>query len=63
MHGAVRPPSGSTLTGVVPSGTWRARDGVFVIIGGNGNLGTLCAVRRVCAGVVVWCSAACSMQH
>ncbi|KAI3425200.1 hypothetical protein D9Q98_008969 [Chlorella vulgaris] len=36
-HGVVRPPSGSTLTGVVPSGTWRAKDGVFVVIGGNGN--------------------------
>jgi crotonobetainyl-CoA:carnitine CoA-transferase CaiB-like acyl-CoA transferase len=22
---------------VVPSGTWRAKDGVFVVIGGNGN--------------------------
>lgn len=35
--GAVRPPSGSTLTGVVPSGTWKSKDGVFIIIGGNGN--------------------------
>lgn len=35
----VRPPSGSTLTGVVPSGTWKAKDGVYVIIGGNGNSG------------------------
>jgi crotonobetainyl-CoA:carnitine CoA-transferase CaiB-like acyl-CoA transferase len=40
-HGATRPPSGSTLTGVVPSGTWRAADGVYVIIGGNGNSGGL----------------------
>ena len=30
---AVRPPSGSTLTGVVPSGCWKASDGVYVIIG------------------------------
>lgn len=37
--GESRSPSGSTLTGVVPSGTWRAKDGVFVIIGGNGNSG------------------------
>lgn len=37
--GHVRPPSGSTLTGVVPSGTWKAKDGVYVIIGGNGNSG------------------------
>ncbi|KAL4419798.1 hypothetical protein ABPG75_006896 [Micractinium tetrahymenae] len=36
-QGVVRPPSGSTLTGVVPSGTWKAKDGVYVIIGGNGN--------------------------
>jgi crotonobetainyl-CoA:carnitine CoA-transferase CaiB-like acyl-CoA transferase len=35
--GAVRPPSGSTITGVVPSGTWKAANGVFVVVGGNGN--------------------------
>lgn len=35
--GSVRPPSGSTLTGVVPSGTWKSKDGIFIIIGGNGN--------------------------
>lgn len=35
--GSVRPPSGSTLTGVVPSGCWKAKDGVYIIIGGNGN--------------------------
>ncbi|KAI7842862.1 hypothetical protein COHA_003480 [Chlorella ohadii] len=35
--GKSRPPSGSTLTGVVPSGTWKCKDGVYVIIGGNGN--------------------------
>lgn len=35
--GAIRPPSGSTLTGVVPSGCWKARDDVYIIIGGNGN--------------------------
>lgn len=35
--GQIRPPSGSTLTGVVPSGCWRSSDGVWVIIGGNGN--------------------------
>jgi len=35
--GAVRPPSGSTLTGVVPSGCWMASDGIHIIIGGNGN--------------------------
>lgn len=35
--GEIRPPSGSTLTGVVPSGCWKSADGVWVIIGGNGN--------------------------
>ena len=35
--GTIRPPSGSTITGVVPSGCWKAKDGVYVIIGGNGN--------------------------
>lgn len=35
--GIVRPPSGSTLTGVVPSGTWKSRDEKWVVIGGNGN--------------------------
>lgn len=35
--GQDRPPSGSTLTGVVPSGTWRSKDGHWIIIGGNGN--------------------------
>ncbi|KAL4518514.1 hypothetical protein Ndes2437B_g00614 [Nannochloris sp. 'desiccata'] len=33
----IRPPSGSTITGVVPSGCWKAKDGTYVIIGGNGN--------------------------
>ena len=46
-HGATRPPSGSTLTGVVPSGTWRAADGVYVIIGGNGNSGGWAGGGRV----------------
>jgi hypothetical protein len=35
--GAVRPPSGAAITGVVPTGCWRAADGVHVIVGGNGN--------------------------
>lgn len=44
-HGVNRPPSGSTLTGIVPSGTWQARDGKSVIIGGNGNSGEgVCAL-------------------
>ncbi len=35
--GVVREPSGSTLTGIVPSNTYRCRDGKFIIIGGNGD--------------------------
>ena len=30
-------PSGSTLTGIVPTNTYRCKDGKFVIIGGNGD--------------------------
>ncbi len=35
--GAIREPSGSTVTGIVPTGTYRCRDGKHVIIGGNGD--------------------------
>src|SRR5262245_13015741 len=35
--GVVRQPSGSTLTGIVPTNTYRCRDGTYVIIGGNGD--------------------------
>jgi len=35
--GIVREPSGTTVTGIVPTGTYRARDGRFVVIGGNGD--------------------------
>jgi len=35
--GVVREPSGSTLTGIVPTNTYRCRDDKFVIIGGNGD--------------------------
>ncbi len=35
--GAVREPSGSTITGIVPTNTYPARDGRWVIIGGNGD--------------------------
>ena len=35
--GVVREPSGSTLTGIVPTNTYRCADGKFVIIGGNGD--------------------------
>jgi crotonobetainyl-CoA:carnitine CoA-transferase CaiB-like acyl-CoA transferase len=35
--GAIRQPSGSTLTGIVPTNTYVCRDGKYVIIGGNGD--------------------------
>ena len=35
--GAVREPSGSTVTGIVPTNTYRCRDGKYVVIGGNGD--------------------------
>jgi crotonobetainyl-CoA:carnitine CoA-transferase CaiB-like acyl-CoA transferase len=35
--GVVRAPSGSTLTGIVPTNTYRCADAKYVIIGGNGD--------------------------
>jgi crotonobetainyl-CoA:carnitine CoA-transferase CaiB-like acyl-CoA transferase len=35
--GVVRGPSGSTLTGIVPSNTYICRDGKYVVIGANGD--------------------------
>jgi len=35
--GVEREPSGSTLTGIVPTNTYRCKDGRFVVIGGNGD--------------------------
>ena len=35
--GAVRGPSGSTVTGIVPTNTYKCRDGNYVIIGANGD--------------------------
>jgi len=35
--GAIREPSGTTITGIVPTNTYRCDDGKFVIIGGNGD--------------------------
>ena len=35
--GVVREPSGSTLTGIVPTNTYQCADGKYVIIGGNGD--------------------------
>eukprot|EP00891_Asterochloris_glomerata_P004193 jgi/Astpho2/4193/e_gw1.00064.29.1_t len=36
-HGHDRPPSGSTISGVVPSATLETLDGRWIIIGGNGD--------------------------
>lgn len=35
--GTIRQPSGTTLTGIVPTNTYRSRDGKYLIIGGNGD--------------------------
>lgn len=35
--GVVREPSGSTVTGIVPTNTYRCADGRFIVIGGNGD--------------------------
>ena len=35
--GMVRGPSGTTITGVVPTNTYPCRDGRYIIIGGNGD--------------------------
>ena len=35
--GVVREPSGSTITGIVPTNTYRCSDGKYVVIGGNGD--------------------------
>lgn len=35
--GMVREPSGSTLTGIVPTNTYLCRNGKYVVIGGNGD--------------------------
>ncbi len=35
--GLVREPSGTTITGIVPTNTYRCADGRYVIIGGNGD--------------------------
>jgi len=35
--GVVREPSGSTLTGIVPTNTYLCRDGKYIVIGGNGD--------------------------
>jgi crotonobetainyl-CoA:carnitine CoA-transferase CaiB-like acyl-CoA transferase len=35
--GVIRQPSGSTITGIVPTNTYRCADGRFIIIGANGD--------------------------
>jgi crotonobetainyl-CoA:carnitine CoA-transferase CaiB-like acyl-CoA transferase len=45
--GVVRQPSGSTLTGIVPTNTYRCADGKFVIIGANGNS----IFKRLCKAI------------
>jgi crotonobetainyl-CoA:carnitine CoA-transferase CaiB-like acyl-CoA transferase len=35
--GAIREPSGSTITGIVPTNTYLCRDGKHVVIGANGD--------------------------
>jgi crotonobetainyl-CoA:carnitine CoA-transferase CaiB-like acyl-CoA transferase len=35
--GVIREPSGSTLTGIVPTNTYRCSDGKFIVIGANGD--------------------------
>ncbi len=35
--GAIRQPSGTTVTGIVPTNTYRCDDGRYVVIGGNGD--------------------------
>ena len=36
-NGVIREPSGSTVTGIVPTNTYRCKDGKFIVIGGNGD--------------------------
>lgn len=35
--GVVRQPSGTTVTGIVPTNTYRCGDGKYIVIGGNGD--------------------------
>jgi crotonobetainyl-CoA:carnitine CoA-transferase CaiB-like acyl-CoA transferase len=36
-NGVIREPSGSTVTGIVPTNTYRCGDGRYIVIGGNGD--------------------------
>jgi crotonobetainyl-CoA:carnitine CoA-transferase CaiB-like acyl-CoA transferase len=42
--GVVRGPSGSTITGIAPTNTYRCADGKFIVIGANGDS----IFRRLC---------------
>ncbi len=42
--GVVREPSGSTITGIVPTNTYRCADGKFIVVGANGDS----IFRRLC---------------
>src|SRR5690606_34647783 len=35
--GAIRQASGTTITGIVPTNTYRTKDAKFVVLGGNGD--------------------------
>ncbi|HEY6330130.1 MAG TPA: CaiB/BaiF CoA-transferase family protein [Blastocatellia bacterium] len=37
LYGVIRERQGSRLTGIVPTNTYRCKDGKFIIIGGNGD--------------------------
>jgi crotonobetainyl-CoA:carnitine CoA-transferase CaiB-like acyl-CoA transferase len=43
--GVIRQPSGSTITGIAPTNTYRCSDGKFIIIGANGDS----IFKRLCA--------------
>ncbi len=36
-NGVIREPSGTTVTGIVPTNTYRCADGKYIVIGGNGD--------------------------
>ena len=46
--GVVREPSGSTLTGIVPTNTYQCSDNKYVVIGGNGD--SIYKRLMICAG-------------
>lgn len=45
--GVIREPSGTTLTGIVPTNTYRCKGGKYVVIGGNGDS----IFQRLVAGI------------